>query len=113
MLPPFVPTLDRLRSLCTTSLLLVAGVPLADLRRTAGMCPELLSVPLETITVALRFLTEEAGVPAGDLPRVLRWCTCLLVSPVVARLRPTLCRMHSGGGGDRESPSLYEFPPPP
>ena len=58
------------------AVLLAVGVPPADLRRTAGMCPELLSVP------ALRFLTEEAGVPEADLPHVLRRRARLLVSPV-------------------------------
>ena len=35
-----------------TAVLLAAGVPPADLRRAAGMCPELLSVPAETIATA-------------------------------------------------------------
>ncbi|KAL5209851.1 hypothetical protein ABZP36_005474 [Zizania latifolia] len=74
----------------SAEVLLAAGVPSADLRRAAGMCPELLSVPVETITAALRFLTDEAGVPAEDLPRVLRRRPRLLVSPVASRLRPTL-----------------------
>ena len=65
-------------------------MPQEDLRRAAGMCSKLLSVPVETITAALRFLTEEAGVPAEELPRVLRRRPRLLVSPVAARLRPTL-----------------------
>ena len=47
-----------------TAVLLAAGVPPADLRLAAGMCPELLFVPVETITTTLRFLTEEDGVPA-------------------------------------------------
>lgn len=72
------------------AVLLAAGVPAADLRRAAGMCPELLSVPAETIAAALRFLTEEAGVPESDLPRVLQCRSRLLVSPVVTRRRPTL-----------------------
>ncbi|KAL5218088.1 hypothetical protein ABZP36_018772 [Zizania latifolia] len=80
--------------------LLAAGVPPADLRRAAGMCPELLSVPVETITAALRFLTDEAGVPAEDLPRVLRRRPRLLVSPVAARLRPTLYFLRALGVPD-------------
>ncbi|GJN07825.1 hypothetical protein PR202_ga25690 [Eleusine coracana subsp. coracana] len=74
----------------TTDLLLAAGVPPSDLRRAAGMCPELLSVPAATVAAALRLLTEEAGVDPKDLPRVLRRRPRLLVSPVAARLRPTL-----------------------
>lgn len=80
--------------------LLAAGVPPADLRRAAGMCPELLSVPVGTITAALRFLTDEAGVPAEDLPRVLRRRPRLLVSPVAARLRPTLYFLRALGVPD-------------
>uniref|UniRef100_A0A453HY19 Uncharacterized protein n=1 Tax=Aegilops tauschii subsp. strangulata TaxID=200361 RepID=A0A453HY19_AEGTS len=72
------------------AVLLEAGVRPEDLRRAAGMCPELMSVPVETITAALRFLTDEAGVPAEELPRVLRRRPRLLVSSAAARLRPTL-----------------------
>ncbi|EAZ26997.1 hypothetical protein OsJ_10922 [Oryza sativa Japonica Group] len=68
--------------------------------RAAGMCPELLSVPVGTITAALRFLTDEAGVPAEDLPRVLRRRPRLLVSPVAARLRPTLYFLRALGVPD-------------
>ncbi|KAF8720974.1 hypothetical protein HU200_023381 [Digitaria exilis] len=82
------------------AVLLAAGVPAADLRRAAGMCPELLSVPGETIAAALRFLTEEAGVPASDLPRVLRRRPRLLVSPVASRLRPTLYFLRALGVPD-------------
>ncbi|CAD6203716.1 unnamed protein product [Miscanthus lutarioriparius] len=82
------------------AVLLEAGVPPADLRRAAGMCPELLSVPAEAIEAALRFLTEEAGVPASDLPRVLRRRPRLLVSPVAARLRPTLYFLRALGVPD-------------
>ncbi|XP_062211344.1 protein SEEDLING LETHAL 1, chloroplastic-like [Phragmites australis] len=82
------------------AVLLAAGVPPADLRRAAGMCPELLSVPAETIAASLRFLTEEAGVPAADLPRVLRRRPRLLVSPVAARLRPTLYFLRALGVPD-------------
>ncbi|RLN19227.1 uncharacterized protein C2845_PM02G25500 [Panicum miliaceum] len=82
------------------AVLLAAGVPPADLRRAAGMCPELLSVPAETIAAALRFLTEEAGVPEADLPRVLRRRPRLLVSPVAARLRPTLYFLRALGVPD-------------
>uniref|UniRef100_A0A0D9VU87 Uncharacterized protein n=1 Tax=Leersia perrieri TaxID=77586 RepID=A0A0D9VU87_9ORYZ len=64
------------------------------------MCPELLSVPVETIAAALRFLTDEAGVPADDLPRVLRRRPRLLVSPVAARLRPTLYFLRALGVAD-------------
>ncbi|RCV44720.1 hypothetical protein SETIT_9G397200v2 [Setaria italica] len=82
------------------AVLLAAGVPPADLRRAAGMCPELLSVPAEAIAAALRFLTEEAGVPEADLPRVLRRRPRLLVSPVAARLRPTLYFLRALGVPD-------------
>lgn len=82
------------------AVLLDAGVPPADLRRAAGMCPELLSVPAEAVEAALRFLTEEAGVPASDLPRVLRRRPRLLVSPVAARLRPTLYFLRALGVPD-------------
>jgi len=82
------------------AVLLEAGVPPADLRRAAGMCPELLSVPAEAVEAALRFLTEEAGVPASDLPRVLRRRPRLLVSPVAARLRPTLYFLRALGVPD-------------
>lgn len=64
------------------------------------MCPELMSVPVETIRAALRFLTEEAGVPADELPRVLRRRPRLLVSPVSARLRPTLYFLRALGVPD-------------
>ncbi|CAN6300837.1 unnamed protein product [Urochloa humidicola] len=82
------------------AVLLAAGVPPADLRRAAGMCPELLSVPAEAIAAALRFLTEEAGVPESDLPRVLRRRPRLLVSPIAARLRPTLYFLRALGVPD-------------
>uniref|UniRef100_A0ACD5WXI6 Uncharacterized protein n=1 Tax=Avena sativa TaxID=4498 RepID=A0ACD5WXI6_AVESA len=82
------------------AVLLEVGVPQEDLRRAAGMCPELMSVPVETITAALRFLTEEAGVPAEELPRVLRRRPRLLVSPVAARLRPTLYFLRALGVPD-------------
>jgi mTERF domain-containing protein len=82
------------------AVLLAAGVPPADLRRAAGMCPELLSVPAEAIAAALRFLTEEAGVPEADLPRVLRRRPRLLVSPVASRLRPTLYFLRALGVPD-------------
>ncbi|CAL4914501.1 unnamed protein product [Urochloa decumbens] len=82
------------------AVLLAAGVPPADLRRAAGMCPELLSVPAESIAAVLRFLTEEAGVPEPDLPRVLRRRPRLLVSPVAARLRPTLYFLRALGVPD-------------
>ncbi|XP_047086827.1 transcription termination factor MTEF1, chloroplastic-like [Lolium rigidum] len=82
------------------AVLLEVGVPQEDLRRAAGMCPELMSVPVETIAAALRFLTDEAGVPADDLPRVLRRRPRLLVSPVAARLRPTLYFLRALGVPD-------------
>ncbi|KAJ1253658.1 hypothetical protein BS78_01G348200 [Paspalum vaginatum] len=82
------------------AVLLAAGVPPSDLRRAAGMCPELLSVPAESIASALRFLTEEAGVPEAELPRVLRRRPRLLVSPVASRLRPTLYFLRALGVPD-------------
>jgi mTERF domain-containing protein len=82
------------------AVLLEVGVPQEDLRRAAGMCPELMSVPVETIIAALRFLTEEAGVAPEDLPRVLRRRPRLLVSPVAARLRPTLYFLRALGVPD-------------
>ncbi|XP_072147879.1 uncharacterized protein [Setaria viridis] len=82
------------------AVLLAAGVPPVDLRRAAGMCPELLSVPAEAIVAALRFLTGEAGVPEADLPRVLRRRPRLLVSHVAARLRPTLYFLRALGVPD-------------
>ncbi|KAL6649966.1 hypothetical protein ACP70R_014190 [Stipagrostis hirtigluma subsp. patula] len=82
------------------AVLLAAGVPPADLRRAAGMCPELLSVPAEAIADVLRFLTDEAGVPADDLPRVLRRRPRLLVSPIASRLRPTLYFLRALGVPD-------------
>jgi mTERF domain-containing protein, mitochondrial len=82
------------------AVLLEAGVPPADLRRAAGMCPELLSVPAEAVAAALRFLTEEAGVPEAELPRVLRRRPRLLVCPVAARLRPTLYFLRALGVPD-------------
>ncbi|XP_008655967.1 transcription termination factor MTEF1, chloroplastic [Zea mays] len=82
------------------AVLLEAGVPPADLRRAAGMCPELLSVSAEAVEAALRFLTEEAGVAEADLPRVLRRRPRLLVSPVAARLRPTLYFLRALGVPD-------------
>ncbi|KAF7053713.1 hypothetical protein CFC21_061567 [Triticum aestivum] len=82
------------------AVLLEAGVRPEDLRRAAGMCPELMSVPVETITAALRFLTDEAGVPAEELPRVLRRRPRLLVSSAAARLRPTLYFLRALGVPD-------------
>jgi len=46
-----------------TAVLLAAGVPPADLRRAAGMCPELLSVPAETIAVRDRVLAVAIAAP--------------------------------------------------
>jgi len=45
------------------AVLLAAGVPPADLRRAAGMCPELLSVPAETIAVRDRVLAVAIAAP--------------------------------------------------
>ncbi|EMS49683.1 hypothetical protein TRIUR3_32728 [Triticum urartu] len=82
------------------AVLLETGVRPEDIRRAAGMCPELMSVPVETITAALRFLTDEAGVPAEELPRVLRRRPRLLVSSAAARLRPTLYFLRALGVPD-------------
>lgn len=66
------------------------GLGPGELRRCAGMCPEILAAEPETIAAAAAFLCREAGVPAPALPRVIRRRPRLLVSSVPGRLRPTL-----------------------
>nr|CAD1833839.1 unnamed protein product [Ananas comosus var. bracteatus] len=66
------------------------GLGPGELRRCAGMCPEILAAAPETIAAAAAFLRREAGVPAAALPRVIRRRPRLLVSSVPGRLRPTL-----------------------
>ncbi|XP_072983412.1 protein SEEDLING LETHAL 1, chloroplastic [Typha latifolia] len=72
------------------ALLLSLGLSAADVRRAAGMCPELLAASPSSLSLTLSFLLREARVPAADLPRVLRRRPRLLVSSVSQRLRPTL-----------------------
>jgi mTERF domain-containing protein len=61
-----------------------ADVPQKNLRRAAGMCLELISMSVETITATLRFLTEEARLPAEELPRML----CRISPPTPATCGP-------------------------
>ncbi|KMZ56606.1 hypothetical protein ZOSMA_93G00700 [Zostera marina] len=80
--------LDEMKS--TIQLLSSVGLSFSDIRRSVGMCPEILTTKSSVMTQVLTFLLREAGVEGFELRKVIHRRPRLLVSDVCSRLRPTL-----------------------
>ncbi|KAH7663530.1 mTERF domain-containing protein mitochondrial protein [Dioscorea alata] len=74
----------------TVDFLLSLSFSSPEIRRIAGMCPEILASSPSDLAHAITFLLREAGVAGRDLRHVINRRPRLLVSSVAGRLRPTL-----------------------
>ncbi|XP_039138777.1 transcription termination factor MTEF1, chloroplastic-like [Dioscorea cayenensis subsp. rotundata] len=74
----------------TVDFLLSLSFSSPEIRRIAGMCPEILASSPSDLAHAITFLLREAGVSGSDLRHVINRRPRLLVSSVAGRLRPTL-----------------------
>lgn len=73
------------------------GFTAIELRRIAGMCPEILASRVADIVPVFTFLLREARVNGSDLKRVINRRPRLLACSVKHRLRPTLYFLQSIG----------------
>jgi mTERF domain-containing protein len=73
------------------------GFTAIELRRIAGMCPEILASRVADIVPVFTFLLREARVNGSNLKRVINRRPRLLACSVKHRLRPTLYFLQSIG----------------